>query len=653
MLTISNLSKAFGGRELYREASLQVNRGECIGLVGPNGAGKSTLFNIMLGHESADTGTISIERGIDIGYLPQETAPIDDETVLELALKLEEGGLGAAYQTMCQCERRGEEESEPYHNAQEIFLECDGYRLEAKAKKILNGLAFKEDAFVRPARELSGGWVMRAHLARLLVMEPDLLMLDEPTNHLDLETVGWFQSYLKNYAGALLLISHDREFLNDMISHVVAIRHKQVKRYKGNYDDYLDQREAEDAQHEAAYKNQQKEMQRIRQSAEKFRAKARRASQAQSKLKALDRMEKLDAPLKGDRVMRSFSFPQPESSGQVVCTLENVDFAYGSHQVYQGLNIEIQKGQKTVLVGPNGAGKSTLLKLMGKMLEPQAGQRRIGHHVHEGYFAQQRAEMFSSSRTVLEEAMDLSGIVSEETARTILGAMLFSGDDAFKTVGVLSGGEKSRLALAKLLLDPPNFMLLDEPTTHLDLDSVDSLISALNQYEGTVVFISHDVHFIRSVAETVWHVHHGSVTSYAGNYDYFLEKTNAVDARHAIVQSGSKESDEAEVEVLADNANTKRKSKEQKRQEAEQRQVRSKQKKQLEQKVEELEKKVVQLEISQRTLLKEMQQPETHKDSERMKEINVELKDVQERLYMANTAWERESEVLMEMLEQD
>ena len=539
MLTVSQLSKSFAGRALFDDVSLQVNRGDRIGLVGPNGAGKSTLFALLLGDVSPDKGAIAIEKNATIGFLPQETAAAGDETVLELALAVSPE-LVHAQKVIKQHEAgHGSRIDAAYHNALHVFDEHGGWELEPKAKRVLAGLAFRETDFDRPARALSGGWIMRAHLARLLVMEPDLLLLDEPTNHLDLESLQWFQEYLRTYPGAIVMISHDREFLNQLVGSIVEIAHSKLVRYRGNWDSYVEQKAAREEQQLAAYKNQQKEIASLQLFADRFRAKASKASQAQSKLKQIDRMKKIAAPVARGKTIK-FHFPQPVRSGLRVIKLKDVDHAYGDLVVYRGMQYHAERGQRTVLVGPNGAGKSTLLKLLAGVLPVQHGVRELGHNVRTGYFSQNRIDVLNASHTVLDSARDMRNPVSEQTARTVLGSFLFRGDDVFKTVSVLSGGEKSRLALVRLLLDPPNLLLMDEPTTHLDVGSIDALIGALKQYHGTLIFISHDVHFIRAIATSVLHVTAGAnrtgskLTFYPGDYDYYLDKSKATSARTAL-----------------------------------------------------------------------------------------------------------------------
>src|SRR3954463_15224870 len=448
-----------------------------------------------------------------------------------------------------------EHPSDEYHDAQAKFDDLGGYQIEAKAKNILAGLSFRQKDFNRPAREMRGGWVMRGHLARLLVQEPDLLMLDEPTNHLDLEALLWFQEYLKGYPGAVLMISHDREFLNQLVGSIIEIRQQQLIRFRGNYDDYLEQKEAADAQLLAAYNNQQREIAHLMEFVTRFRAKASKAAQAQSKLKQIERMDRIEAPVDDEKKIK-FHFPQPPRSGLRVITLKNIHMAYGENVVYRGMDFESERGQRIVLVGPNGAGKSTLLKILAGVVQPQQGERELGHNVRCGYFAQYRQDTLDVNHTVLEEAMNTPQRVTEQTVRTILGSFLFRGDDVFKKVSVLSGGEKSRLALVKLLLDPPNLLLMDEPTTHLDMPSIDALVYALEQYEGTLIFISHDVYFIRAIGNRVVHVNAGQLTHYAGDYQYYLDKTSATSARAALT-AGSRAVEQKPIPVEPRPAKTK------------------------------------------------------------------------------------------------
>ena len=639
MLTLSDVSKSFGARTLFEEVSLSINYGERIALVGPNGAGKSTLFSIILGTGEPDSGSVVLDKHTTLGYLPQETAATGDETVLELACAITEEH-GQLMRILAGGTRTGATETEEYHDALGKYAELGGYQLEPKAKRILRGLAFRETDFNRPAREMSGGWIMRAHLARLLVMEPDLLMLDEPTNHLDLDSLGWFQAYLEHYPGAILMISHDRAFLNALVDNIFEIRHKQVHRYRGNYDAYVEQRKARAEQHLAAYKNQQDEIAKLQEFADRFRAKASKASQAQSKLKQIERMEKIEAPESDDKRIH-IKFPQPPRSGQRVMTLTGVHFAYGDLKVYRGIDLEIEKGQRTVLVGPNGAGKSTLLKILAGVLPIQAGERKEGLNLEVGYSSQNRGDMLNPTRTVLQEALSVPNPLPEVTTRTILGSFLFSGDDSYKKVAVLSGGEKTRLGLVKLLINPPNLLLMDEPTTHLDMASIDALIEALKQYTGTLIFISHDVYFIRALALNVLHISAGKLTPYAGDYDYYLEKSGALDARKALT-AGEQLTDErpveAPVQAEARSIGTPGKTKEQKRKEAEERQAVSAARKKAQTRVTEIEKEIATLESRHKEIVALMENPETYSNGDVMK-LNRELLENTERQEALNEQW--------------
>jgi ATP-binding cassette subfamily F protein 3 len=647
MLNLSGISKAYGGRVLFTEATLQVNRGDRIGLVGPNGAGKTTLFTIILGEESADSGELSRERNSTVGYLPQESAPVGDETVIELA-----AGVSPEFVRLRRILKAWEADhpTEAQHpedihdDIHDRFNELGGYRLEAKAKQILAGLSFREKDFERPAREMSGGWVMRTHLARLLTQEPDLLMLDEPTNHLDLSSLLWFQEYLRHYPGAILLISHDREFLNQLVGSVVEIRQSRLLRYRGNFDDYLEQRAAHEEQMLAAFKHQEREIGRLMEFVNRFRAKNTKASQAQSKLKQIERMEKVEAPVNDERRI-DFQFPQPQRSGLRVIKLEGIHHAYGANVVYQGMNFEAERGQRIVLVGPNGAGKSTLLKILADVLQPQAGTRTLGHNTKSGYYSQYRVDMLNPQRTVLEEALDTPQRVTEQFVRTLLGSFLFRGDDVFKRVTVLSGGEKSRLALVKILLDPPNLLLMDEPTTHLDMSSIDALAYALDQFQGTLIFISHDVYFIRALANRVVHVQNGQLTHYPGDYQYYLDKTNANSERAALTAGGTTLAPEQA--APANRPSIERK--EQKRLEAEQRQARSRQRKGQQQIVHRLEQQIQTLEERQRQLTAELEKPETYETPGRALQINRELMNVQRELEVLTPQWETAATKLSEM----
>jgi ATP-binding cassette, subfamily F, member 3 len=519
----------------------------------------------------------------------------------------------------------------------EVAFSSDFQQIEAKAKRILRGLGFRETDYPRQAKSMSGGWIMRAHLARLLVTEPDLLLLDEPTNHLDLESLVWLQSYLITYSGAILLISHDRSFLNALAERTVEIDQRKLISYRGNYDEYVVQKGARQEQVAAAYKNQQREIKRLQTFIDRFGAKNTKASQAQSKRKQIDRMDKIEAPDSSERQV-SFRFPQPERSGRKVIELKQVHHAYGQNVVYQNLNLIVERDQRTVFVGPNGAGKSTLLKLLAGVLPIQTGSRELGHNVHVGYCSQHRVDMLNLEHTVLEEASDCGKQVPEQTARTLLGAFLFRGDEVFKPVSVLSGGEKSRLVLAKLLLNPPNFLLMDEPTTHLDMASIEALIAALKQYEGTLLFISHDVYFIRSIASSVLHVRGGLLTSYPGNYDYYLEKSGSVSAVAGLVADGRPVGAET-------SAGSGPKARGQKRAEADERLTRSRAREELKRDLSTLEQRILKLELRQKELTSYLEQPDQYENSVRPAQAGRELTSLTQELESLSAQWERLVEI--------
>lgn len=527
MLTIKNLTKAHAGRTLFHETDMTINWGERVALVGPNGAGKSTLFRMILGEDTPDSGNIQVDEYGVIGYLPQEAGDPRDESVLEIAMGVSPE-MQKALRVIKLAEAGNTTDSPEYSEAIDTFNAANGYQLEPKAKKILKGLAFRDTDFHRPAREMSGGWVMRAHLARLLVMEPDLLMLDEPTNHLDLLSLLWFQRYLNNYPGAILLISHDRDFMDELVETVYDIDNEELVSYRGNYSRFLELKEERFEQQTAAYRNQQKEIEHLQEFIDRFRSIASKSGQVQSRVKQIERMKIIPKP-KPTRKVFKFNFPQPQRSTQRVMEIEKGTQSYGKLQVYKDLNLLIERGDRTVLVGPNGAGKSTLLKILAGIVPLDSGKREVGMTTRIGYFSQTRSENLTPDNTVLEEIMQCNAEIREEEARSILGSFLFRRADVEKRVRVLSGGEKSRLSLVKFLVDPPNLLLMDEPTTHLDLLSVEALVQALKHYEGTLIFISHDVHFIRSLAEKTVHVNNGTITNYAGGYDYYLEKSGILD----------------------------------------------------------------------------------------------------------------------------
>jgi ATP-binding cassette, subfamily F, member 3 len=536
MLNIRDLKMTLGGRVLFEDASFGVNYGDRVALVGPNGAGKTTLFSIILKEKEPDSGVVERDSWTMVGYLPQEAEAQGDETILDVATgRVDE--LPQLEKRLHEMEKAGAVSTPAYMEAHAKHDALNDAEVETKAKKMLRGLGFRDADFDRKATEMSGGWIMRARLARLLVMEPDLLLLDEPTNHLDLLALLWLQEYLKNYSGALLLISHDRQFMDEVVTRVHEISERKLIDYTGNYTDYLRQREERYEQQLSAYNNQQKEISALQQFADRFRAIPSKASQAMSKLKQIERMELIDKPMAPRKPFR-FQIPPPPRGGQRAVSLEGIHMAYGATKVYSGLDLTIERGERTVLVGPNGAGKSTLLKILAGVVKFQKGERDLGHNAKIGYFSQHRADTLDPEKTVLDEVQASAPLMREDEVRGVLGSFMFRRDDIYKKTAILSGGEKSRLNLVKFLVDPPNLLLMDEPTTHLDIHTVESLTLALERYEGTLVFISHDVHFIRLLATKVLHIRAGEVVPYVSGYDYFLEKTGAIDDARAALTAG-------------------------------------------------------------------------------------------------------------------
>ena len=489
MITLQNVTKSFGQQLLFEGACLQINEGDRYVLVGPNGAGKSTLFKILLGTEEADEGKFSIKRGSVVGYLPQENAPVTEDTVLATALAHHE--------------------------------DPDG-RLTAKAKAILMGLGFKVIDFEKKLNTLSGGWAMRAAMAKLLMQEPDLLLLDEPTNHLDIDALFWLQNYLQSYTGAIFLISHDRAFINAVSRAIVSIQDRTLKVYHGDYEFYQRERQAQNDRLLSAFKQQQIEIAAMQDFIDRNRARVSTANRAQSMIKRLEKLERVTLPQEAKTIR--IRFPQPTRTGVRVLALKNAKKSYGDVKVYDGLNFELERGWKVAFVGHNGAGKSTLLKILAGAIPLDSGERFVNPEASVGYFSQHREGQFNRTKTVLEEAQSVGRMNPDLFTRTVLGTFLFPGDAVYKPVSVLSGGEKSRLALVKLLLDPPNVLLLDEPTTHLDMASVDALVEALRDFEGTICCISHDLYFLNALADHVAHIENGKVTWYPGNYEYFKSR---------------------------------------------------------------------------------------------------------------------------------
>jgi len=557
MINITNLSKNYGSKILFKDVSLNINQGEKIGLIGPNGTGKSTLFSLILQEIETSQGEVRLNKGVHIGYLPQESSFTSERTVLAeltegderiMRFKKEKESLESANQAGHQ--RYGD----ILHDLETLGF----FELEHKAKKILSGLGFKERDFNRPISQMSGGWQMRALLAKLLTYHYDLLLLDEPTNYLDLNAALWLKDYLAGFRGTFIMISHDRAFLTDVTNYTLILENGSITKVVGNYKHYEEIKAQKRIHLIKQSKEQDKKIEQLEKFVARFHAQPNKAASVRAKRRVLEKMdeEKVILPPEPRQSIGNFTFPQTRRSGHQVIKLEGISKAYGDIRVYEGLDFEITQGEKAVLAGENGAGKSTLLKILAGIVEIDSGNRVLGYNVDVGYFSQTRTDVLNIENTVLQEAYSAApGYTTEESIRTILGAFLFSGDDAEKKVKVLSGGEKSRLILAKLLINPPNFLLLDEPTTHLDVDAVDALVRALKNYEGTIVFISHDIYFVSSVANNVFEVKSGRIRKFPGAFDYYLEKRDTLTDVESAVKSKikpTKQIDQAKEKIKED-----------------------------------------------------------------------------------------------------
>ena len=536
MISFASINKQYGRQLLFVDASFQLNPGEKVGLVGPNGAGKTTIFRMIVGEEGPDEGEVTVPKKLTIGYFRQDVEEMSGRSVLDEAI----AGSGRAGDLHHELEDLQHAMGDParaddmdnilarFGEVQEEYDHLGGYALESQAREVLHGLGFDDDRVEGDVGALSGGWKMRVAMARVLLGRPDVLLMDEPTNHLDIESIIWLESFLKTYDGALLMTSHDREFMNRIISKIAEIDSGEITMYSGNYDFYERERAIRETNKEAAYARQQAMLAKEQRFIDRFKTHAAKAAQVQSRIKALDKIEKIELPKQ--RVVVKFDFRDPPRSGDQVAVIENLHKAYGKRVIYDGLNLLIRRGERWAVMGRNGAGKTTLLRMLAGVLTPDSGEVKLGASLKMGYFAQQSLDLLDPDLTVFEQLQNDFPREGVGQLRSLAGAFQFSGDDVDKKIRSLSGGEKSRLAMARMLFDPPNFLVLDEPTNHLDLATKEMLVDSLKNFEGTMIFVSHDRTFLRGLSNRVLELGGESGTdtqphAYPGSYIEYVDRT--------------------------------------------------------------------------------------------------------------------------------
>jgi ATPase subunit of ABC transporter with duplicated ATPase domains len=536
MISFSNINKQYGKQLIFVDASFQLNPGEKVGLVGPNGAGKTTLFRMIVGEEEADEGDVTVPKRLHIGYFRQDVEEMQGRSVLDEAIA-GSGRAGDLHHELEELQRAMEDPNradeldgvlERFGHVQEEYEHLDGYALEAQAREVLHGLGFEDDQIDGDVGALSGGWKMRVALARVLLGRPDVLLMDEPTNHLDIESIIWLEQFLKSYQGALLMTSHDREFMNRIVSKIAEIDSGEIVTYSGDYDFYERERAIRETNQQAAFARQQAMLAKEQRFIDRFRTHAAKAAQVQSRIKALDKIERVELPKK--RTVVKFEFRVPARSGDQVAVIEDLHKRFGPRVIYDGFNLTVRRGERWAVMGKNGAGKTTLLKMIAGAIQPDAGSVRLGASLSMGYFAQQSLDVLDPELTVIEQLQKDFPQDGLGSLRTLAGAFQFSGDDVDKSIRALSGGEKSRLAMARMLYNPPNFLVLDEPTNHLDLATKEMLVEALKQFEGTMIFVSHDRTFLRGLSSRVLELGGESGRDrnphvYPGSYVEYVQKT--------------------------------------------------------------------------------------------------------------------------------
>lgn len=637
MLSLENISLTLGDRHLLKKVQVPINSDERVGLTGPNGAGKSTLLKIIAGRLQPDAGRVQLAKDDTVGYLPQDgISPDPALTVLEEVesafseLLLLQNKADEARKQLAEVETGTETYQkvlQSYGELQTRLEHSNAYSLHADIEKVLMGLGFKTDDFSRSTTEFSGGWLMRIALAKLLLQKPTYLLLDEPTNHLDIDSLRWIEQFMNSYEGAIIVVSHDKDFLNRITQRTLHLEHGVIEDYAGNYS-YYEKEHAERMElKRQAYKNQQREVKQIQEFIHRFRYKATKARQVQSRIKQLEKMDVIELNERDEAI--SFQFPKAERSGAINMQLENIIKSYGDVTVFDGLEYTIDRGDKIAIVGPNGAGKSTLVRILAGIESVNSGEREPGHNITTAYFAQHQADELNGTQTVFEVMRNAASIEGDTRIRTLLGCFLFTGDDVFKKVSVLSGGEKSRLALARMLITPANFLIFDEPTNHLDMQSKKILQQALRQYEGTIIIVSHDVDFLDPVVNKVLEVRPGELNEYLGNVSWYLSK---------------KETDEAEPDDQSGNnyssSNRSISRKEERRIEAQIRQKQSKRLKPLQKELNKLENSVKKMEERRKELEMMMAEPGFYNNGDEVTERTAEFNRLKQNLTNAYAEWE-------------
>ncbi|MCE2707604.1 MAG: ABC-F family ATP-binding cassette domain-containing protein [Bacteroidota bacterium] len=626
MLSISNLSYFIGGRPLYENANLHIKPKDKIGLVGQNGTGKSTLLKIIHGDMQATTGEVQKAKDCTLGFLNQDLLSYQsDDSILDVALAAFKDTLAIQDEIEKVLKLMETDYSEEIihrlANLQDRFESNEGYTIKAKAEEVLEGIGFQTSDLKKPLRQFSGGWRMRVMLAKLLLEKPSLLMLDEPTNHLDLPSIQWVENYLKNYEGAVIVVSHDQTFLDNCISTTVEVANQTLTSYPGNYSFYKDEKKLRMELQQNAFDNQQQLIKQTERFIERFRAKATKSNQVQSRIKALDRMERVHEVV-NDEAFVNFKFKFSQKSGRNVLTLDQVSKSYGDLTILSQTSARIERGDKIALIGANGKGKSTLLRILAGT-EPMLGSRTEGHQVIASFFAQHQLEALTLDNEILQEMAQAGSGKTELELRGVLGCFLFSNEEVYKKIKVLSGGEKSRVALAKTLISEANFLLLDEPTNHLDFQSVNILIQALQQYEGTFITVSHDRHFIKGVANKIWYIEQHQIKEYPGTYEEFeFWKGQQLEANS--LPQESKKTKETTPSVLS----------------TENSQVAKKEIKRMEEQLSTLEREIEQLEVKKVDLEKILAQPELYLDESKAQECQRSYQDIQQKLQESTTIWE-------------